>query len=88
MTLIFLDNIVKSWSNVGHTAGGVARCSTYLFPLRSPGSNPPFRGFGLYGIPRLSGHTDSLIRSVHNPVPDQGRALVCIGENCRFLGEQ
>lgn len=46
--LKFVDNITESWFNSSCVAGGVARCSTYLFPLRSPGSYPPFRGFGLY----------------------------------------
>lgn len=46
--LKYLDNYLESWFKPSHTAGGVARCQTYLFPMRSPGSHPPFRGFPLY----------------------------------------
>lgn len=46
--LIYIDNHTESWSKHTYTAGGVARCSKYLFSMRSPGSNPPFRGFTLY----------------------------------------
>lgn len=53
-TLIFLDNYLKSWFKPDHVAGGVARCSTYLFPMRSPGSHPPFRGFTLYAPPEIA----------------------------------
>jgi len=49
VTLIFVDKSSKSWFKPSQPAGGVARCSTYLFPMRSPGSHPPFRGFPLYG---------------------------------------
>ncbi len=87
MTLIFLDNIAKSWFKVGHTAGGVARCSTYLFPLRSPGSHPPFRGFGLYSVPPASGPIDSSIQCSQISWPGHGRVLHCNREICRIPGE-
>lgn len=53
-TLIMLDNYSKSWFKVCQPAGGVTRCSTYLFPMRSPGSHPPFRGFPLSSHPPIS----------------------------------
>jgi len=51
VSLIIVDKSSESWFNGGQPAGGVARCSTYLFPMRSPGSHPPFRGFPLYAQP-------------------------------------
>jgi hypothetical protein len=45
--LNLLDKASGVWSKLPSMAGGVARYSTYLFPLRSPGFDPPFRGFGL-----------------------------------------
>ena len=54
ITLNFLDNYSESWFKPWKPAGGVARCSTYLFPMRSPGSHPPFRGFPLSTAPTVS----------------------------------
>jgi len=51
IALNFLDNYSESWFKPWKPAGGVARCSTYLFPMRSPGSHPPFRGFPLSAAP-------------------------------------
>jgi len=48
--LKYVDNYLESWFKQSHTAGGVARCQTYLIPMRSPGSHPPFRGFPLYAF--------------------------------------
>jgi len=57
ITLILLDNYSESWFKPCKPAGGVARCSTYLFPMRSPGSHPPFRGFPLYALPLVQAET-------------------------------
>ena len=71
-TLNFLDNNLKSWSKSSCAAGGVARCSTYLFPLRSPGSYPPFRGFGLYTAPQYLMLPYSLAHSSKSSLVDHG----------------
>lgn len=81
LTLICIDNYLKSWSKLFHTAGGVARCQTYLFPMRSPGSHPPFRGFPLYISRKQSFNLMYTTRTKPWPSAAQGISGVGKGPN-------
>src|SRR5208283_4091218 len=89
ITLNSLDNYLESWFKALKPAGGVARCSTYLFPMRSHGSHPPFRGFPLSTVspfpPRIVPRQKSIGLSLCggsfvNPPSRSQRVFCCCGE--------
>jgi hypothetical protein len=48
LTLNIIDNYLKSWFKLLLHSGRRSPLLNILFPMRSPGSHPPFRGFPLY----------------------------------------